>query len=134
MERASKLIRRMKLPGGAISPEEMACTVWADAVGKRIAAHARAIRLVRTHLVVEVEDKVWRDQLMSLAGQILHKLAQSLGPGAVEDLEFRIMPPRREPQRAMAAGAGAPLFDDADGIADPVLRSIYKASRKKAMA
>ena len=41
------------------------------------------------------------------------------------------MPRRREPQRAAHSMARA---DEADAIADPVLRSIYKASRKKALA
>ena len=133
MERASKLIRRMQLPGGTITPEEVACTVWAGAVGKRVAAHTRAARLVRTHLVVEVEDQVWRTQLMSLSRHILRNLAKSLGPGAVEELEFRVVPPRREPQRA-AVSTTLPLFDEADGIEDPVLRSIYRLARKKAQA
>jgi hypothetical protein len=124
----------MKLPGGTISPEEVACAVWPGAVGKRIAAHARAMRLVRTHLVVEVEDEIWRRQLMSLSGQILHNLEKSLGPGAVEDLEFRVVPPRRDPQRARAPLRAADPYDEANGIADPVLRSIYRASRKRALA
>lgn len=136
MERASKLIRAMHFPGGAISQEEVACSVWASAVGKKVAPHARATRLVRTRLIVEVEDKVWRTQLMALSGQILHNLEKSLGRGAVEELEFRVVPPRRQPARAMAASAsaGGGLYDEADGIADPVLRSIYRASRKKALA
>jgi hypothetical protein len=49
----------------------------------------------------------------------------------VDDLEFRIVPRRREPQRASEP---LPLLDEADGIADPVLRGIYRASRKKALA
>jgi hypothetical protein len=139
MERASKVFRGMRLPASTMSPEEMACTVWADAVGKRIAARTRAVRLVRKHMVVEVEDPIWRAQLMSLSGQILRNLAKSLGDGAVEDLEFRVVPLRREPERARrampaVAAASAGLFDEAEGIADPVLRSIYRASRKKALA
>jgi len=136
MEPASKLIRAMKLPGGTISLEEVACAVWAPAVGKRIAAHTRAARLVRTHLVVEVEDQVWRTQLMALSPHILRNLEKSLGPGAVEDLEFRVAPPRRAPERALTAHASASYADtdEANGIADPVLRSIYRASRKKALA
>jgi hypothetical protein len=43
------------------------------------------------------------------------------------------MPRRREPARATTA-VPAPLFDEADAIADPVLRGIYRASRKKAQA
>jgi len=136
MERASKLIRALKLPGGTISPEEVACAVWPGAVGPKIAAHTRAARLVRTHLIVEVEDDVWRRQLMSLSMQILGNLAKSLGHGVVEDLEFRVTLRRRDAQRAVVARGGQPgsFADEADGIADPVLRSIYRASRKKALA
>ena len=78
MERASKLIRGMKLPGGTISVEEVACSVWAGAVGNKIAPHARAM--------------------------------------------------------TASASVGGASYDEADGIADPVLRSIYRASRKKALA
>jgi hypothetical protein len=132
MEPASKMIRRMNLPGDTISHEQVACSVWARAVGKKIASHSRAARLVRTRLVVEVEDKVWRTQLMSLSGHILHNLEKSLGRGAVQELEFRVVPPRLDPRRALAAAPG--LDDEANGIADPVLRSIYRAARKKALA
>jgi predicted nucleic acid-binding Zn ribbon protein len=138
MERASKLIRAMKLPSGTISPEEVACAVWPGAVGKRIAVHTRAARLVRTRLVIEVEDVIWRRQLMALSPQILHNLEEGLGRGAVEELEFRVVPTRREPQRARASqdlhATAASGDDEANGIADPVLRGIYLASRKRARA
>ena len=52
MERASKLIRRLQLPGETITAEELACGAWAGAVGKKIAEHTRAARMVRTRLVV----------------------------------------------------------------------------------
>jgi hypothetical protein len=142
MERASKLIRGMKLPGGSISGEEMACAVWPQAVGKKIAAHTRAVRLVRTRLVVEVEDKTWQFQLNSLSRHIVHNLEKALGEGLVEDLEFRVIPRRREPQRATEsapalftpAALARVTADDATAIADPVLRSIYRAARKRAQA
>ena len=89
--------------------------------------------MVRTRLVVEVEDAIWQRQLFALTPQILAKLEQSLGRGVVEEVEFRIVPRRREP-RARRRGrtrAGARRSRD---IADPVLRSIYRASRKKALA
>jgi len=140
MERASKLIRGMKLPGGTISQEEMVCAAWPGSVGKTIAAHARAARLIGSHLVVEVEDKIWRSQLMSLSAQILRNLERTLGRGAVEHLEFRVIepylaPPRREPRRARSLdGNAGDTADEADSIADPVLRGLYRASRKKALA
>jgi len=129
MERASSLVR--KVSRGLISPEEMACGAWADAVGNRIAAHTRAAKLVRTRLVVEVEDATWQRNLFSLSRHILSNLQKALGPGIVDDLEFRILPRRREPAIARTS---MPLLDEADAIADPILRDLYKLSRKKAQA
>ncbi len=133
MERASKLIRGLRLSGNVITADELACAAWPEAVGKKLAAHTRAARMVRTRLVVEVEDATWQRQLFTLSRQILNNLDTHLGHGFVEDLEFRVVPRRREPQRAEQA-VPALFADDADGIADPVLRDIYKASRKKALA
>jgi len=133
MERASKLIRGLRLPGGTLSGEELACAVWPQAVGEKIAAHTRAARMVRTRLVVEVEDVTWQRQLNALSRRIVWNLEQTLGKGLVEDIEFRVVPRRREPQRAVQAAPG--LFaDESAAIADPVMRSLYRASRKKALA
>jgi predicted nucleic acid-binding Zn ribbon protein len=140
MERASKLIRRLRLPVETITAEELACSAWADAVGKKIAEHTRAARMVRTSLIVEVEDHIWRRQLFGLSRQILANLAERIGPGLVEDLEFRIMPrqadvaalQRKEPRRA--AHAVPAVADEAERIADPVLRNLYRASRRRAGA
>jgi hypothetical protein len=133
MQRASKLIRGLPLPGGTLSGDELACAVWPQAVGKKIAAHTRAARMVRTRLIVEVEDQTWQRQLNALSRHILWNLQQTLGSGLVEDLEFRVVPRRREPQRA-AEAMPALFTDESDAIADPVLRSIYRAARKKALA
>jgi predicted nucleic acid-binding Zn ribbon protein len=134
MERASKLIRGLRLPTDTISAEELACSAWAEAVGKKIAAHTRAVRLVRTRLVVEVEDKTWQRQLMTLTPFIVCNLQKHLGSEVVDDLEFRAVPRRREPQRALAAFHASVEPDEADAIADPVMRGLYKASRKRALA
>jgi predicted nucleic acid-binding Zn ribbon protein len=133
MERACKLIRSLRLPGETIDRDKVACAAWALSVGRKIAAHTRAARMVRTRLIVEVEDAIWQRQLFTLTAQILRKLEQSLGQGVVEHIEFRIVPRRREPQRAAAAMPAA-IADEANEINDPVLRSIYRASRKKALA
>jgi hypothetical protein len=133
MERASKVVRGLKLSSDVLSGEELACAVWPQAVGKKIAAHTRASRMVRTRLIVEVEDGTWQRQLFALTAQILGNLEKSVGGGLVKDLEFRIVPRRREPQRA-AEAVPALFRDEADSIDDPVMRGIYKASRKKALA
>jgi hypothetical protein len=132
MERASKLIRGLRLPGETITVEELACAAWAQAVGKKVSGHTRAARMVRSRLIVEVEDNVWQRQLFALSRHILGNIEKHLGPGVVDDLEFRIVPRRREPQRAERSAPA--LLDEAENIADPVLRDIYKVSRLKARA
>lgn len=133
MEIASRVIRGMRLAGEPVTDEQLACAAWPQSVGKKVAGHTRAARMVRTRLVVEVEDRIWQRQLFTLSTQILGRLEKNLGRGVVEDLEFRIVPGRREPGRA-AASVPALVPDEAAGIADPVLRSIYRASRKRAQA
>jgi hypothetical protein len=133
MERASKCIRGLGLPGDTLTADELACAAWPIAVGKRIAAHTRAARLVRSKLVVEVEDYIWRNQLFTLSRQILANLTRSVGPNLVDDLEFKVVPRRRDPARATVS-TSTPLLDEADGIADPVLRDIYRVARKRALA
>jgi predicted nucleic acid-binding Zn ribbon protein len=146
MERASKLIQRLRLPGEAISAEELARAAWPGAVGRKIAEHTRAARMVRTRLIVEVEDRIWQRQLFSLEKQILRNLEKEIGAGVVEQVEFRIVerteaPARRAehavPQRMpprMATQPAPHSADEAETISDPVLRRIYRASRQKAGA
>src|ERR1035437_3525723 len=89
MQRASKLIRELRLPGGTLSPEELACAMWPEAVGKKIAAPTRAVRMVRARLVVEVEDKTWQRQLFMLTRHILGNLERAAGArlgGGIEGL------------------------------------------------
>ena len=131
MERASKVLGKLNLPQGAVDPEIIVCAAWASAVGKKVAAHTRAARLVRSHLIIEVEDSIWQRQLFVLRSQIRRKIDESIGAGIVEDIEFRVAPRRLGPQRAQHSTAAR---DEADGIADPVLRNIYKASRKRELA
>jgi hypothetical protein len=133
MQRASQLIRSLRLPGETLDVEALACACWPQAVGRKVAAHTRAIRMVRTRLIVEVEDDTWQRQLFGLSRQILRNLERNLGAGLVGDVEFRVVPRKRQPERARVAAPGLPV-DEADGIGDPVLRGIYKASRKKAEA
>jgi predicted nucleic acid-binding Zn ribbon protein len=132
MERASRLLGKMKIPRETYCAEELACAAWKRSVGKKIAAHAHAAKLVRTSLIVEVEDEVWRMQLYALRGQILSNLARQIGQGHVEDLEFRVVPLRLGPQRAASASGG--VEDEADRISDPGLRRVYRYLRTKALA
>jgi hypothetical protein len=142
MNQASRILARSLLQQGGlskdsveglISRETIACKAWKKAVGKRLAARTNAVKLVRDRLVVEVEDEIWRSNLWSLRYQILKNLEKCLGPEIVGDLEFRVMPPRREPQRAapVLATAADLLLDDAAGIEDPGLRRNYRRARDR---
>jgi hypothetical protein len=130
MERAGRVIRKLQQTSQCVSDEQIARAAWPLAVGKRIAARTSDISLIRSRLVVGVEDAVWQRQLFTLRGQILAKLEEAIGAPIVTEIEFRVVPPRRLPQRA-ANHEGTPL-DEADEIRDPLLRSLYKASRRRA--
>src|SRR5947209_18769127 len=78
MEPASKLIRSLRVSGDLISAGELACSAWPEAVGKKVAAHTRAARMVRDRLIVEVEDALWQRQLFTLSRLILRKLERAL--------------------------------------------------------
>jgi len=137
MEPASRVVGTLRLPDGILAPEDLVRGAWPAAAGARIAAHGRVLKMVRSRLVVEVDDDVWRSQLFSLRQQILNNLEKRLGRRWVEEIEFRAAArPRaaleaRGPGRASASIRSA---DDASGIADPGLRRIYQAARKKALA
>src|ERR1035438_10642408 len=90
MERASKLIRGLRLSGDVITPEQLCCAAWPEAVGKKIAGHTRPAKLVRTRLVVEGEDHTWQRQLFALTPHILHNLDQTLGRGLVDRKSTRL--------------------------------------------
>lgn len=136
MERAGRIIGKLKIPKEVIDSEAMARSAWPAAVGKRIAARTRVLKLVRTSLVVECEDALWQRQLNTLSGQILRNLANLLGEGLVMSLDLRPATPRRGMQIAGAAVAGPAIRglsdDEADRIQDPVFRMLYKQSRRKA--
>jgi hypothetical protein len=81
-----------------------------------------------------VDDAVWQRQLFGMSRMILSTLAKNLGDRlVVDELEFRVAPQRRGPQRAERSTPAAPE-DEADGIEDVDLRRLYIASRKKELA
>lgn len=140
MERAGRIISRLKSARKHFTLEDLTCAAWPAAVGKRLASRTRAVTLKGNRLIVEVEDDLWRRNLDVLRAQILKNFADLLDGVAPTQIEFRIGIPRRPPMREEALGSFAltsPLIraaDDADGIADPVLRRIYINSRRKALA
>jgi predicted nucleic acid-binding Zn ribbon protein len=134
MERAAQLIKNKKLSRELVNDEDIVRAVWPTAVGKKIADHTSRLKLVRCNLVVEVEDYTWQRQLHGLSRQIVDRIQKLTGSDVVQDVEFRIGVPRRQPQRAETRDAGlfAASEDEAESIQDPVMRRLYRLSRKKA--
>ncbi|MBV8570902.1 MAG: DUF721 domain-containing protein [Acidobacteriaceae bacterium] len=138
MERAARIVKKNKYSSKLFSDDDVARAIWPAAVGNAIAAHTSRVKLVRATLVVEVEDLIWQKQLFPLTGQILGRLHRVMGSDVIQDIEFRMGVPRRQPMRAQArqsAPVQAPaVVDEADAIRDPVLKKVYQLSRKKASA
>jgi hypothetical protein len=141
MERAARVLRKGKQSKTILDDSQAVQAVWPSAVGKAIARHVSRLRLVRSTLVVEVEDLVWQRQLRTLEGQILDRIRRLLPDLAITDMEFRIGVPRREVQRAGTRWGGTfgtrtPVDsdDEAERIRDPVLKKVYQLSRRKASA
>jgi hypothetical protein len=132
MDQAGRIIAGMKGAAAVTSPERIVCGAWNRAVGKRLALRTRPVKLVRDRLVVEVEDEVWRESLWKLRFQILRNIEREIGTEMVADLTFVVAPPRRGPQRDTAATPAALVSEDeADAIADPGLRRVYRNSRRR---
>ena len=137
MESAARLLNNKKISREILSDDDVARAVWPAAVGKVIAAHTSRVKLVRTTLLVEVEDAIWQRQLVSLSAAILTRLQKLTGSDHVKDIEFRIGIPRRQPQRAGSRESNLPQStfsaeDEAERIQDPVLKKVYRLSRRKA--
>jgi len=142
MERAARLIRKNFSSNQVFSEEEFTRAVWPAAVGRAISAHTVRLKLVRTTLVVEVEDAIWQKQLYPLTRQILDQIRRVTASDMVRDIEFRVAIPRRQPMRTevrdrtsvpLQDGALSPV-DEAESIRDPMLKKVYRLSRKKATA
>jgi predicted nucleic acid-binding Zn ribbon protein len=134
MERAARLIQKSNPSRQILPAGELVRAAWPNAVGKAIAAHTSNVRLVRTTVVVDVEDAIWQRQLHRLTHQIVERFRKLIGNDTVQDVEFRIAVPRRQPRRAESPHSVQQRDDseEADRIEDPVLRKIYRMSQKRA--
>ncbi len=115
---------------GAIDTSPVSARDWEAAVGSRIAARARPVRLDRGVLVIRTATATWAQELALLADAIL---AQLRGRGvAVESLRFRVGPvdaPERPPTRSEVhtSPREVPLPDAVEAevrrVSDPELRA-----------
>ena len=131
MQRAGRLIGKLKLPPNTADQEARARAAWKVAAGKKIAEHTRPTMLVRDTLIVEVEDWIWQRQLNTLRHFLLRNLAEVLGEPLIREIDFRPTPRRRPAQ-----STDVPVAPNAniDGIQDPVMGLLYQQSKKRGLA
>jgi len=110
-----------------VDQQALVTALWPSVVGEAIARRTRVSQLSGATLVVEAATPAWRDELVFRAGQITGQLNAAVGREVVREL--RLVLGRREPQRAATAAGGA--RDEADAIADPHLRRLYRISRRR---
>jgi predicted nucleic acid-binding Zn ribbon protein len=59
---------------------------WEEIVGPEIAARTRPVHLSRGRLLVECDHDVWRTELSFLKPEILKRIAEVQGEGAVKEI------------------------------------------------
>jgi predicted nucleic acid-binding Zn ribbon protein len=64
-------------------------SVWAEAVGERVAAVAEPVSERAGTLTVRCSDPVWAEELELMQEQLLARLGESLGDRAPRSLRFR---------------------------------------------
>jgi len=82
------LVRRFGAPAGRVTADVF--TRWDEAVGPAVAAHARPLALRGTTLVVGVDAPAYATQLRMLVPQLLARLGELAGPGAIEGVDVRV--------------------------------------------
>jgi predicted nucleic acid-binding Zn ribbon protein len=65
-------------------------TGWAETVGPAVASHAEPLALHGSTLVVGVDAPAYATQLRMLTPELLARLADLAGPGAVDAIEVRV--------------------------------------------
>lgn len=68
--------------------EQRAVVDWAEIVGRRVAEHARALRVDSGRLFVEVDSPVWSQELSLMKRDILRQVNERIGRKAIENIHF----------------------------------------------
>ncbi len=123
-----------RLAGEAADEEALFLGLWPVVVGEKLAARTRPVRLLGATLIVETVAQDWRRQLARMAPAIIERLNAAAGKDVLKDVEFRVVARSapRPPGRACTATGLAP--DEADEIADPHQRRLYRLSRRQVQA
>lgn len=65
---------------------------WPEVVGEQLADRCEPVRLVGDVLVIRAESSVWATQITYLAGTIVGRVSDVLGPGLVSDVRVVVGP------------------------------------------
>jgi predicted nucleic acid-binding Zn ribbon protein len=68
--------------------EQRAVIEWPDVVGRRVAEHARAVRVDGGKLLVEVDSSVWTQELTMMKLEILRQINERIGRDAIDNVHF----------------------------------------------
>ena len=68
--------------------EQRAVVEWSDIVGRRVAEHARALRVDNGRLFVEVDSPVWSQELTLMKRKILRQINDRIGRKAIDNIHF----------------------------------------------
>jgi len=68
--------------------EQRAVVEWSDIVGRRVAEHARALRVDNGRLFVEVDSSVWLQELTLMKRSILRQINDQIGRKAIGNIHF----------------------------------------------
>ncbi len=68
--------------------EQRAVVEWSDIVGRRVAEHARALRVDNGRLFVEVDSPVWSQELTLMKRNILRQINDRIGQKAIDNIHF----------------------------------------------
>src|SRR5574340_236836 len=120
----------------ALDPEvRRLAAAWHQAVGERIAAHARPEKLQRDTLFVRVSDSVWMQQLHFLKQDILEKINQLLVGKEVKNIHFSLgdvsppaaaQGPTLADTRPLKARDLKMIEENTASLTDPELRDILR--------
>lgn len=68
--------------------EQRAVVEWNDIVGRRVAEHARALRVDNGRLFVEVDSSVWSQELTLMKRKIVRQINDRIGRKAIDNIHF----------------------------------------------
>jgi predicted nucleic acid-binding Zn ribbon protein len=68
--------------------EQRAVVEWPEIVGRKVAEHARALKVDSGRLFVEVDSPVWSQDLTLMKRAILRQINDRIGRNAIHNIHF----------------------------------------------